>query len=164
MIDAVTRTPEEIVARITEVAPRDFFGAESTRLLRALPWEHAAPLLTDDARQSYEKGEQTWEVKTHPRQAILNYLPFAMNKADSHRGLSANRSIDHMRGLTWLLGCYDKVEWDNFENYGAPVLKQIAGMLSPEGATLWAELATPGLERMAMGEPCEDGCSEGCGT
>lgn len=164
MIDAVTHTPDEIVARIKEVAPRDFFGAETTRLLRALPWEHAAPLLTDEARLAYEKGEENWQVKTHPAQAILKYLPFAMDKACNHRGLSANRSISHMRGLTWLLGQDDEINWDNYENYGAPILKQIAGILAPEGAKLWAELATPGLERMATGKPCEDDCEDGCGT
>lgn len=163
MIDAVTRTPEEIVARILERTPSDFFGAETSRLVAALPWEQAAPLLSDEARRKYETGKETWRARTHPAQAILLYLPFAIGKADDHRGLSANRSIDHMRGLTWLLGLDGEVDWNDYENYGAPILSKIAGLLGAAGMDVWTKHVTPGVKRMAQNLPCQPGCESGCG-
>ena len=62
--------------------------------------------------------------------AMTEYLPFAWNKADNERSISANRSIEHYIGWLWLISddMYDKVSHEyehNYCDYGKPILKMI---------------------------------------
>lgn len=60
---------------------------------------------------------------------ISSYLPFAWEKAEGKRGLSAMRSIAHFRNWLWLLGDDDLLAFvendNNYTEYGIPMLLKI---------------------------------------
>lgn len=114
------RTQEEIMARIEKVRGSDFFGYQRRDLIGALTFENAKPWLEDDVTADQ------WQQNTDPLKNILDYLPFAWNKANNCRGLSAARSLDHMAAWLWLLGD-DDVSWiDEYDFYGKPHLVTIS--------------------------------------
>lgn len=155
----LARTIEEIKARIAEVEAGDFFGAEIQELICSLPFADAQAWLKSDATPADWTPALTAQ-KVHAR--AVAYLPFAMGKATDHRGLSASRSIDHYRGWMWLLGKDSEIDWEDYAQYGAPILRQVAELLG--AATVWQEGTSTGLDRMADGLECRpDGCNEGCG-
>ena len=161
------RTPEEIVARIEEVKGDDFLGFRRQVLVMALPYDVAAE--SNLVREGVTK-EQWDESTVHGEEATtkeaLEYLEFAFGKADDHRGISANRSVEKMGEYAWLL-CRDDVvtamENAEYAQYGVPVLVQFAEHLSDESRAVWARVKNERLERMAVGLPCETECYEGCG-
>lgn len=157
MTTALPRPAQEIHARIDEVKDRDFFGAQVSDLVSTLPFEEARRYLNADAAAGEWEPLLTVEAVTA---ASREYLTFAAGKASAHRGLSASRSIDHYRAWMWLLGKDGEVDWDDYANYGAPILKRIAELMGWQ--TLWATVNNPHLERMATGQPCTPGCDEGC--
>jgi len=65
-----------------------------------------------------------------------------------------------MRAWVWLLGPeeFAAVDWEDYENYGAPILKKVAELVGFE----WPE--GDGIDRMASGLPCQDYCQDGCGS
>ncbi len=146
------------------------FGSTMSVLVDGLDFEHARPFLKEGATKEEWNTEQ--EAAGYGRKlqfpllkeedlkaAALDYLVFAWGKAEDHRGLSAGRSVVKMRAYCWLLG-FD-VEWFDdapYAQYGCPILKRFSEML---GAPM------PDSERMLRmmkGEPCREGCDEGCGS
>ena len=119
-----TRTQKEILARIKEIENDDFFGATREDLVEFLAYDNAKKFLNDKATP------QKWAKLQKPatRQVIIdsiaNYMPFAWDKANACRGLSANRSIDHMRAYLWMLddGSLEKMEDITYEHYGKELL------------------------------------------
>lgn len=88
------------------------------------------------------------------------YLSFAWDKALDHRGISANRSILHIKNWLWLIGDEEALRFaesrGNYAQYGAPILKYVGnkyGAKMPDDER---------AERMARGEFCELGCDNGC--
>ena len=61
---------------------------------------------------------------------INTYMCFAICKAVEHNDLSSNRSIGHYKAWIWLLndGNYDKIDWDDYTNYGCPILLKIIAL------------------------------------
>lgn len=151
------RTPEEIAERIKAVIGDDFLGYEVADLVAHLTPELARPFLKPGV--PFEQQPLTEEgVKGF----IRDYLPFAIEKAESHRGISALRSVSHMRAWFWLLGDDEMValidDDANYPQYGMPILKRAADRVGhpwPEG--------NEALDRMARGETCCESCEEGCG-
>lgn len=115
------RSVDEILARIKEVEPRDFFGAQTNNLLAYVPFEQAKPYLNADVTEA--RWDEVRDDQRDPLEQAKGYLPFAWDKANSRRGLSAGRSMDHMRAWFWLAG-YDKLLpfFKNYEFYGKPQL------------------------------------------
>lgn len=93
------RTDAEILARIESVKESDWMGTQTNDLVHALSFEAAKPLLNDSV-----KPEDWAEKRPVPSEEIAAYMPFAWGKANGCRGLSAGRSIDHMRAWLWLDG------------------------------------------------------------
>ena len=134
-VDCFTpRTDEEIIARIEEIKDEDFFGIEVSDLMLYLPYEKARPLMSERARND-DAIKADW--KQHPRddislrQAMEDYLTFAWDKANSCRGLSAMRSMDHMSAWLWMLG-FSSERSDSvkrYTHYGKPQLREISEML-----------------------------------
>jgi hypothetical protein len=91
------RTIEEIAERAAR--SDDIFGHDIDILVRYLPFDKARPFLSAGAVQR----------EPHPldleaiRGEMKEYLEFAWEKAEGHRGLSALRSITRMRAWLWLL-------------------------------------------------------------
>lgn len=112
------RTVGEILAEIERVQAEDIFGAATSDLVQALPFQSAKPFLKDGVT------EEQWKQSTEPAQEIRDYMGFAWGKANDCRGLSASRSIDHMRAWLWLDGKDElsKRLDDVYEFYGKPCL------------------------------------------
>ena len=149
------RTTEEILARITDVAETDVFGAERTALVEALPFDAAAPFMVAPP------DEDAWveATKATAEEKLASWLPIAAGCAESHLAVPARRAWHLLRGWVWLLGDeqYNSINWDAYDLYGAPVLKEcfaLAGLDWPAD--------NERLNRMADGLPCVDDCQEGC--
>ena len=118
------RTTKQIIARIKKLKNQDFFGFQRNNLLRYLTFEDAKPFLKDGTT-----AEQ-WTHHALTDDAVLeqlrSYMPFAWDKANNCRGLSASRSVDHMKTLLWLLGdpLGEKLD-DIYEYYGKPCLAAV---------------------------------------
>lgn len=154
-------TQDEIVARLndTKFKQDDFFGFQTSDMLSYLDFEHARPWLKDEATP--DKWKTTPLTPEAVKAEIVGYLPFAWEKATNHRGLSASRSIEHMRAWLWLLGDTEALDYigqdENWGQYGAKCLKYIGdryGFAMPDDDA---------ARRMADGEPCMPGCDMGCG-
>ncbi len=117
----LSRTDDEIVARIAALQPvsaGDVLGIEKADLLCYLPFEAV------DWGLAHDRSPEA--VKTQ----IREYLTFAWDKANHCRGLSAMRSLSHMRAWLWMLG--DKIfavfapHLDDYDCYGKHQLVAIS--------------------------------------
>ena len=121
------RTTEEIVSRINEVSESDFFGAQTGDLLECLKFQDAKPFLKDTAEENDWKHIEPTSANIISQ--MKEYMSFALEKCEDHRGLSASRSIDHFRAWLWLLDDQETLKFiedgNNYKNYGAPILKFI---------------------------------------
>ena len=153
------RTLDEIVDFYRKNSKEDFLGFTADVLLAYLPVERVKEFAKEDADLS------KWQPKLLTREAVLeemkDYMEFAWDKAENHRGISAWRSVEKMQAWLWLLGDEPTLtfakEDDNYTNYGAPILMkicQIYGFPIPDDE---------GVRNMAQGKPCYPGCTEGCG-
>lgn len=116
------RTDQEILDRIHERKGIDFFGFEFSDLVCRLSFDAAKPLLSNDADPA------TWEIVPRDRESVLAemliYMPFAWDKANGQRGLSAGRSMHHYMAWVWLAGD-DLGELTDYEFYGKDNLVKI---------------------------------------
>lgn len=122
------RTQEEILKRFDEAD--DMFGTQQSDLVEYMTFENAKPHLKEEYVLEVESGAEKWEQRTDPKAEILDYLPFAYEKAEDERGLSAARSLLHFKSWIWLDDeeFYNKVLpiMDNYTNYGMPALNMIS--------------------------------------
>ena len=116
------RTDQEIIARIEAIKRRDFFGFETPDLIVRLPFESARPYLVPEA-----KAEE-WEIVPRDREYLLDemlkYMPFAWDKANNCRGISAGRSMSHFSSWIWLAGD-DLGDLNKYNHYGKNNLVKI---------------------------------------
>jgi len=154
------RTYEEIHAKLKAVASDDLFGHWVEALMIFLPFEEAQPYLNDT---TVAKSSRVWEEQfqeANTRESVLNvaekYMGFAWDKVQDHRGLSAGRSIEKMEAWLWLLGDGDKIDWERYSPYGAPILAEICKLYN------WPVPESPELSRMISGNTCEPNCNQGC--
>lgn len=122
----IPRTQDEIRAYIAELEKDgDFFGFIRGDLFNALDYEHAKPKLKEDVTP------ETWaEVQIKTREQVLfemeKYMPFAWEKANNMRGLSAGRAINHYQAWLWLIGEGELAnQIGHYEFYGKPQLIQV---------------------------------------
>lgn len=153
--DKSMRTEEQILARIEQVKAKDWLGTSQQSLAVFLSAESVRPLMPDD------EDLADWKAASKERTAIVakltSYMEFAIGKATGHRGISAGCSIEHFQAWLWMLDDYDKIDWDKYTNYGAPILRQICELY---------EIPLPddeGFLNMSEGEQCRTWCEEGCG-
>lgn len=154
------RTQAEIVERMKAIEKDDFCGFAQGVLLTALDYEHAKPFLKEDVTaEVWEKTEGLLKTEEAVRKEALDYLGFAWGKAEDHRGISANRSVDKMTAFCFLLGLdVGLIEAAPYPQYGCPKLKVVAELLGQPLPTSQA------LQRMMGGDECYSGCEEGCGA
>lgn len=119
-----SRTQEEIVKRINAIKEDDFFGFETGDLIEYLDFDHAKEFLKPEVtKKEWNKNCKT--LKTAEAQ-IFEYIPFAWDKANNCRGLSAGRSMNHMRAWLWLAGETDLSRaCEHYNYYGKPNLVDI---------------------------------------
>lgn len=122
----MTRTAAEILARYEAIQDHDFLGTESSDLVLCLSYDEARPVLSRDVTR------KTWTAGVLPRDPadvetrLREYMPFAWDKANGCRGLSAGRSMSHMSAWLWLMGhdeAADAVK--EYSHYGKPQLRAI---------------------------------------
>jgi hypothetical protein len=116
------RTQNQIVKRIEERKKGDPFAFETVCYVPFLDYEHVKPYVEDDVTA------ESWEPKANTRETILatmlDYMPFAWDKAKNCRGLSAGRSIAHYKAWVWLLDDGFEVNED-YQFYGKDELRRI---------------------------------------
>ena len=119
------RTDQEILDRIEAVKKEDLFGVEFDELALRLSFKAVHHLLREEVK------ETDWKIRGRDEETLLaemlDYMPFAWGKANNCRGLSAARSLSHMRGWLFLLGHSDAVleKIGNYTHYGKPHLRAI---------------------------------------
>jgi len=120
----ITRTQDEIVARIEERQPADVFGFEWPLYIEYLDLEHVRPFLRDP--------DEPWNpTSVDPIDHMLDYMDFAWEKANNCRGISASRSIEHCIAWLWLAGedeltqQVDHAYNNTYHHYGKPILEMI---------------------------------------
>ncbi len=133
------RSIEEIAAKMRDKNFADFLGTRQGDLLEWLPFDQAREWLKPEAT----KGD--WDKAGFPRPLgdaaviaqIKDYMPFAWEKANNCRGISAGRSISHMQAWLWLLGADDAVAaLDDYSHYGKPQLRAICEALEIDWSSL----------------------------
>jgi hypothetical protein len=150
------RTQDEIVNKIR--GARGFLDFTTDALLHYLDFEHAREFLKPEAT-----AEEWAEIHTPVDDdkviaEMRDYMSFAWEKVEDHRGISASRSVDKMAAWAWLLGdggAYAAIEGAGFTNYGAPKLAAVCvalGFPIPDDE---------GVQRMIAGQAC--GAYDGCG-
>jgi hypothetical protein len=154
------RTLKEIQAHIKEIKHADFFSIETADLGTYL---HLSMLREIGIGMSDDFEPDQWSESTPERvkQILIDYLDFAIGKGEDHRGLSAERSIAHMRAWLWLIEDDELYQFAsntaNYRNYGAPILLAISRKYRPKFNDF-----SEGFLNMAKGRRCQPGCSEGC--
>jgi hypothetical protein len=123
------KTEAEILARIEAVKKDDWLGTMLSDLVHYLPYNAAKPFLKEGITE--EQWAKSISDVLPPIEAIKDYLPFAWDKANNQRGISAGRSIDHIRTWLWLAGYGTLVdtEFKEYEYYGKRLLV-IASIIS----------------------------------
>lgn len=120
-------TQEELLARINDRMGRDMFGFEWPEYLMYLSSDNAKPFLRPDAESEPEKWSRESIIER-----MRDYLPFAFEKANGERSISATRSVMHYVAWTWLCGdrefseAIESAAEENYAPYGKPVLRMIA--------------------------------------
>lgn len=132
------RTQEEILARIRARAPSDMFGFEWMEYLSAL-----TRVSVEKLRGSLLKADA--DLSTHEpslatddavRKQCVEYMPFAWEKANNCRGISAARNLMHYKAWLWLLGEDGFEDIDRYEHYGKDNLVRICKFLDLD-ASQW---------------------------
>lgn len=125
------RTDDEIAARIAARKTSDWLGFESSDLLPYLSFARAKELgmLVNTATEADwvdAKGQRSQEPEDI-KKVIFEYMPFAWEKANDCRGISASRSIHHMAAWLWLLEnpLSAKVDTMDYQYYGKEFLSEI---------------------------------------
>jgi len=155
------RSEEEVIERLKKLndpnRDTDMLGFQREVLLEYLPFGIVSKYVN---KGWVEENKDTWAPYPLTEEKVLEdaagYMEFAWEKVLNHRGLSANRSVEKMMSYCWLLGCEDSINWDNYPQYGAPILDQVCWKL---GLNIPNEEK---LHNMIKGLPCEPGCQEGC--
>lgn len=116
------RTDAEILARIDAVKNMDWLGTQTNDLASRLPFDAVRPFLKDGVTS------EQWRQAPRDRDSIiaemLAYMPFAWEKANNCRGISASRSMDHYSAWIWLAGD-DLGDLSDYEFYGKDNLVRI---------------------------------------
>ena len=121
------RTAEQIIEYYEKMKNEDFLGVIASDLFIHLQFEDVKPYLNEIAtKESWEYIEPT---EKYLKSAIISYLPFAFQKANNQRGISASRSIQHFQTWLWLLEDQELFDFVsdsyNYEPYGLPMLNKI---------------------------------------
>jgi hypothetical protein len=122
------KTDAEIIARLDLIVENDMFGFETTDLALRLPLEEALKFLNLEDPENYQPRPRDRDALVVEMKA---YMPFAWDKANGGKGLSAGRSMSHYQAWLWLAGeDVESMDLLNYEFYGKDRLRDICLLLS----------------------------------
>ena len=126
------RTQQEILDRIEERIEADPLGFEVGEYVDFLDYTHAKSYLENCTEEEWNKIYKE-PTKENVISTMQDYIEFAWEKADSHRGLSANRSIEYYLAWIWLAEDDDFLRQvqDEYDNYYSDYGKSILMMIAP---------------------------------
>ncbi|MEJ2295117.1 MAG: hypothetical protein P8Y23_10140 [Candidatus Lokiarchaeota archaeon] len=90
------RIAEEILERIKVEQQDDILGLAIGDLIGVLTFEEAKSIRKKDITKE-DWGEVFSRDVENVKKRLVDYLPFAIEKALDHKGISSSRSIAHMR-------------------------------------------------------------------
>lgn len=131
------RTTEELKEKILELQSGFDLFCIRNDIIEFLPFEDAKPFI----RKELSKIEALAILKKYTKEnvikEIIHYLPFAYDKAEGARGISANRSIEHFQAWLWLIKDDELLAFvsdgaANYPMYGFPMLQAIARKYAPD--------------------------------
>ena len=109
----------------------DPLGFEWHEYIRALPKEdllaQRGVLLKEDATLDGFAPDLTSDDAI--RACCIDYMPFAWEKANGSRGISAWRSLAHYKAWLWMLGTDEFEGVEEYEHYGKEWLRRICVFL-----------------------------------
>lgn len=155
------RRDEEILDRLMVEKNNDPLGMSIGDLIARLSFDIASSkdFVAEGVSEEEWNKSMCSRKPDDVRKELIGYLDFAWDKAVDHRGISAGRSIGHIRNWLWLMGDEEALSFVedncNYPQYGVPVLKYISERFGYD----WPK--NKYTERMAKGEQC--GMSKGCG-
>lgn len=127
----------EILARFKERLPGDPLGFEVEEYVDYLSFQDVMSLAGIGIAPKEGITEAEWEA-ARPKLTrefmlakMLDYMPFAWEKANGKRGVSASRSVSHYLAWTWLAGDrkfsarLDRKLATHYAPYGKPLLRII---------------------------------------
>ena len=122
------RTQEEIQKRFEDIESN--FGTQRQDLIEFMEFDNAKSYLKDSYIKDIESGKEKWVIPATVKEKILEYLPFAYQKAEDKKELSATRNLLHFKTWIWLddedfyrevIGLIEK-----YTDFGLPALDKIA--------------------------------------
>lgn len=163
------REDDEILRYYERVQPNDVFGVWGTELLLRLPLNKATRFLAPDHGWTPETWEKAMLKKDH--ESVLaemeDYFQFGVEKAITHKGLSASRSVHHYLAWAWMIKDMEVFAYfmdpRNYPNYGAPMLLMFAQKYELMDYLPENVYDREVFMRMAHGQRCSDLCPGGCG-
>ncbi len=123
----MNRTQEQIVERVKTNDRRDPLGFALADLVEWLDFQHASQFLQPGVTA------EIWNDREKPqpvREQMIAYMPFAWEKANGCRGISASRSMTHYAAWLWLIG-EDELSnsLEHYDCYGKDNLVRICEFL-----------------------------------
>ena len=118
------RTQEQIVQQIEKRKSDDFLGFEIDEYLRFLDYEYVKQYLKEGTKPE-QWGEPSENTTEGILKIMLDYMPFAWDKAKNCRGISASRSISHYKAWIWMLDDGFEFDEDSYCHYGKDLLRAI---------------------------------------
>lgn len=129
-------TQEEIRQRFLERKEKDLLGFEVYEYLDYCGFDWVKENVGFNEKTEFTEEMKADFSKPIDRESIINkmkdYMSFAFEKANNHRGISASRSIMHYVAWTWLAGDRDfsnEIDRDYYD-YGKSILREICKFYS----------------------------------
>jgi hypothetical protein len=128
------RSQDEIVARIKIRRDGDPLEFEISEYIDFLDFAHAQPYLKPATTPEDWTG--AGRPLTDVRDVMIKYMPFAWQKANGCRGISAMRSLAHYTAWLWLDGAPDEMVEGlaDYQHYGKSNLIAICQYLGLDPA------------------------------
>jgi hypothetical protein len=156
------RTVDEVLAKIDVVGNTIAGSMTVDDLYEVLTYDEVKSKLRPEVTRE-EWGEVHSRSPESARRKLVRYLPFAIEKAVGHRGISASRSVSHFKNWVWLMEDSEAQEFiaddGNYAMYGAPIIKYLLNRYSVKYEFSSSEELRI-FECMAKGECCGSGMCE----
>lgn len=125
-------TREEVLEKFNSLKGRALFLEFWGKLMiDGLPFEEARKYYKDSCSDEEVREFMKNHNKIYYLKQAKDYVGFAIGKAESQRGISANRSIAHFIIWFWLAGEKEFSDWiekemdGNYHSYGIHILLKI---------------------------------------